>query len=124
MSKSVPAARLCPHLDPAHPYLAERCRIVTAPLPAGFEPVHEIEHVALDPAAEAMEGPLGQVHRAAGLMIIVERPANFQLIAIPDRLEAVVGEDGAEVRALAKILEVNASVVGHDATATLSYSQQ
>jgi hypothetical protein len=69
-----------------------------------------------------MEGPLGQVHRVAGLVVVVERAADFQLITLPDPLEAVVGEDGAEVRKLAKILEVNAPVVGHDATTTVSYS--
>jgi hypothetical protein len=47
-----------------------------------------------------------------------------QPIALPDRLEAVVGEDGAEVRTLAKTLEVNTSVVCHASTATVSYSQQ
>ena len=108
-------------LGELEPRLPDRDGTVTR---FGFDPVHEVEHVALDPAAEAMEGPLGQVHRAAGLVVVVERAADFQLIAVPDRLEAVVGEDGAEVRPLAKILEVNASVVGHDATATVSYSQQ
>jgi hypothetical protein len=47
-----------------------------------------------------------------------------QPIVLPDRLEAVVGEDGAEVRTLAKTLEVNTSVVCHASTATVSYSQQ
>jgi ribosomal protein S3 len=58
-------------------------------------------------------------------VVVVERAAaDFQLIALPDRLEAVVGEDGAEVRTLAKTLEVNTSVVCHASTATVSYSQQ
>ena len=64
-----------------------------------LQPVYEVEHVALDPTAEAMEGPLGQVYRAAGLVVVVERAADLQLLAPPDRLEAVVGEDAAEVRA-------------------------
>jgi hypothetical protein len=47
-----------------------------------------------------------------------------QPIVLPDRLEAVVGEDGAEVRAASKILEANASVVDHDAATAVSYSRQ
>ena len=47
-----------------------------------------------------------------------------QLIALFDRLEAMVGEDGAEVRARSKILEADASVVDHDAATAVSYPRQ
>jgi hypothetical protein len=50
--------------------------------------------------------------------------AGQQPIALADRLEAVVGEDGAEVRARSKILEANASVVDHDAATAVSYPRQ
>ena len=75
--------------------------------------VHELEHVPFRRAAEAVEGPLGEVHRAAGLVVVVEGAADLQLVAPPNRLEAVVGEDGAKVRSLAEIREVNTSSIWH-----------
>jgi len=93
------------------------------PVPV-LHPVHELEHVAGRLAGEAMVDPLAEVHRAAGLVVGMERAPDLHLLAIAHRRKAVVGEDGAEVCASPKIIEVNASVVCHDATATVSYSRQ
>ena len=93
------------------------------PVPV-LHPVHELEHVAGRLAGEAVVDPLAEVHRAAGLFVGMEGAPDFHLVALPHRRKAVVGEDGAEVRALPKIIEVNASIVCHGATATVSYSQQ
>jgi hypothetical protein len=82
------------------------------PVPV-LHPVHELEHVAGRLAGEAMVDPLAEVHRAAGLLVGMEGTQDLHLVAVPDRLEAVVGEDGAEVRATSKIIEVNTSVVCH-----------
>jgi hypothetical protein len=87
---------------------------------AVLHPVHELEHLAGRLAGEAMVDPLAEVHRAAGLLVGMKGAQDLHLLAFPDRLEAVVGEDGAEVRATSKIIEVNTSVVGHNATATVS----
>ena len=64
-------------------------------------------------AAEAVIDPLAEVHRAAGLPVVVEGAQDLHLLALPDRFEVVVGEDGAEVRAIPKVFEVNTSVVSH-----------
>jgi hypothetical protein len=79
--------------------------------------VHELEHVAARVAAEAVVDPPLEVHRAAGLEVVVEGARDLDLIALPLRRDAVVGEDGAEVRALAEIHEVDTSVVSHGAAA-------
>lgn len=50
---------------------------------------------------------------AAGLYVHVERAKYLGLVMLPDRLKAVVGEKGAEVRASPKILELNTSALGH-----------
>jgi len=93
------------------------------PVPV-LHPVHELEHVAGRLAGEAMVDPLGEVHRAARLFVGMEGAPDLHLLAIAHGRKAVVGEDGAEVRATSKIIEVNASVVWHDATAIESYSQK
>jgi hypothetical protein len=79
--------------------------------------VHELEHVAARVAAEAVVDPPLEVHRAAGLHVVVEGARDFHLIALAPRREAVVVEDGAEVRALAEIHEVDTPVVRHGVAA-------
>jgi hypothetical protein len=79
--------------------------------------VHELEHVAGRFAAEAVVDPPLEVHRAAGLHVVVEGARDLHLIALAPRRDAVVVEDGAEVRAFADVAEVDASVVSHGATA-------
>jgi hypothetical protein len=79
--------------------------------------VHELEHVAGRLAAEAVVDPPLEVHRAAGLHVVVEGARDLQLIPFPSWRDAVMAEDGAEVRALAEIREVDTSVVSHGAAA-------
>jgi hypothetical protein len=71
-----------------------------------------------------MEEPLGEVHRTAGFLVRVEGAADLHLVALPHGRKAVVGEDGAEVRAPADVAEVDTSVVGHLCYCLESYSQQ
>src|SRR4051812_19420098 len=48
---------------------------------------------------------------AAGLYVHVERAKYLGLVMLPDRLRAVVGEKGTEVRASLKTLELNGSAL-------------
>ena len=59
--------------------------------------MHELEHVALDPQPKQWKARLARFTEQLG-SFVVERAQDLHLIALPDRLEAVVGEDGAEVR--------------------------
>ena len=73
--------------------------------------MNEVEHVALDAAAgaEAVEDLLLEVDRAGGLRVVMEGAADLALHS-PARREAVVGEDGAEVRACLDLIEVDATI--------------
>ena len=82
-----------------------------------FHAVREFQRVAGRSAGKAVEEPLGEVHRTAGFLVRVEGAADLHLVALPQGRKAVVGEDGAEVRAFADVAEVNTSVVWHGATA-------
>jgi imidazoleglycerol phosphate dehydratase HisB len=77
--------------------------------------VHELEDVALEPAAagEAVEQPIGEIHREARMLVVMEGAAHLDLVAFSGRGEAVVGEDGAEIRARLDRLEVHAIVLCH-----------
>ena len=90
--------------------LADRDDIPAAHLHA----VNEVEHVALDAAAgaETVEDLLLEVDRAGGLRVVMEGAADLALHS-PARREAVVGEDGAEVRACLDRVEVNTNVGTH-----------
>jgi hypothetical protein len=89
-----------------------------------LHPVHEVEHVAGVVAGVAVEHPFGEVDRAARVPVVVEGAADLGLVPLPDHGEAVVGEDGAEVRAALDVLEVDASCVGYGATAIINCFQQ
>jgi hypothetical protein len=89
-----------------------------------LHPVHEVEHVAGVVAGVAVEHPLAEVDRAARVVVVVEGAADLGLVPLPDHGEAVVGEDGAEVRAALDVLEVDASCVGYGATAIINCFQQ
>jgi hypothetical protein len=86
-----------------------------------LHPVHEVEHVAGVVAGEAVEDARGEVDRAARVLVRVEGAQDLDLVALAYGLQAVVGEDGAEVRACADVREVDSSVVcWHGATTTIS----
>ena len=54
---------------------------------------------------KAVEQSFGKVHRTAGLRVITAGAPDLHLITLADRLQAEVGEDGAEVRAPADLHE-------------------
>ena len=85
-----------------------------------FHAVHEFRRVAGRSAGKAAEEPLGEVHRTAGFLVRVEGAPDLHLVALPHGRKAVVGEDGAEIRAALEGLAVYSSGVWHGATTTLS----
>src|SRR4051812_7921077 len=66
---------------------------------SGFHPVHEVEHIAGRVAGVAVEHALPEVHRAAGMLVVMKRTMDLGLVPLPDQCKAVLGEDRAEVRA-------------------------
>ncbi len=66
---------------------------------ARLHAVHELQEVARAAAGVTVPQALGQLHRAAGVLVSMERAGNAGLVAMADRLDAVVGEHGAEVAA-------------------------
>src|SRR4051794_23387739 len=81
----------------------------------GLHAVHEVQEVARAAAGVAVPEALGQVDRAAGVLVVVERAADALLVALPDRGEAVEGQHVAEAAAglFAQCFEVDTAVGGH-----------
>src|SRR3954452_39697 len=65
----------------------------------GLHAVHEVQEVARAAAGVTVPEALGQVDRAAGVLVVVERAADALLVALPDRGEVVEGQHVAEAAA-------------------------
>jgi hypothetical protein len=68
--------------------------------------------VTTPPAALPFDGRAFEEHRRTHERRLSGR-CRFHLIALPDWRDAVVGKDGAEVRTIADVREVNTSGVRH-----------
>src|SRR4051812_23143358 len=81
----------------------------------GLHAVHEVQEVARAAAGVTVPEALGQVDRAAGVLVVVERAADTLLIARADKGEAVEGQHVAEAAAglLAQGFEVDTAVGSH-----------
>src|SRR5215212_10265827 len=109
-------ARTCPCIAFLAALIGLATRIGTFPRDCGkgeaglaqvmVEPSRAAAGLALPWSPAEMDG-------AAGLYVHVERAKYLGLVMLPDRLRAVVGEKGTEVRASLKTLELNGSALGY-----------
>jgi hypothetical protein len=81
----------------------------------GLHAVHEVEHVALGLAREAVEEPLGQVNTTARPRIVMEGAVHLGLVARADEREAVVQQHGAEIGTSFEVVKVDAVRFRHEA---------
>jgi hypothetical protein len=93
-------------------------RPVAAPLHA----VHEVEHVALGLAREAMKEAFAEVNTTARPLVLMERAAHLGLVARASRCEAIVEKHGTKVSTRLELVEVNARLFAHGTPTRLELS--